>query len=68
MNTDSSRHLFEDEMTIRVLDVPLYHSRPRGSRPEVIASTGKVRLKLISGVGYHIMLLSLQYKTHMNEN
>jgi hypothetical protein len=68
MDTDSSRHLFEDEMTIRVLDVPLYHSRPRDSRPEVIASTGKVRLKLISGVGYHIMLLSLQHKTHMNEN
>jgi hypothetical protein len=38
--------LFVDETTIRVLDVPLYHSRPRGSRPEAIASTGKVRLKL----------------------
>jgi hypothetical protein len=45
-NTDFSRHLYVDETTIRVLEIPLYHSRLVSSRPEAKASTGKIRLKV----------------------
>jgi hypothetical protein len=38
-------YIFADETTIRVLEVPLYHSRLRGSRTTVPVSS-KIKLKL----------------------
>ena len=35
-----------DETTVRVLEVPLYHVRKRGSQPTAIQSTSKYRLKI----------------------
>jgi hypothetical protein len=35
-----------DECTVRVLDIPLYHIRPKGTRPETIPATSKIRIKL----------------------
>ena len=39
-------YLFVDESTIRLLEIPLYHSRKKGSVPKSIPQTSKRRLKL----------------------
>ncbi len=46
INTDFSHHLFVDETTVKVMEIPLYHIRKRSSEPEGVASTAKIRYKL----------------------
>ena len=45
-NTDFSNYLFVDETTVRGLEIPLYHVRPRGERPDAVSSTSKIRVKV----------------------
>jgi len=45
-NTDFSKFIFVDETTIRLWDLPLYHWRLRGSRPDDIPCTSKFRDKV----------------------
>ena len=40
------KYLFVDETTVRSLEVPLYHVRQPGERPEAICSTTKIRFKV----------------------
>jgi hypothetical protein len=53
-NKDLSKTIYMDETTLRVLDLPLYHVREKGSVPERIPNTGKIRHKLnvCGGISY----------------
>jgi hypothetical protein len=39
-------YLFIDEATVRMLEVPLYHIRKRGKRPEIVPHNGKAKIKI----------------------
>ena len=45
-HTNSEDYVFADETAIRILEVPLYHTRRKGERPQAICKTTKIRLKL----------------------
>ena len=45
-NNDFQNHLFVDESHVRILEVPLYHVRLPGERPEAIPCSTKIRLKI----------------------
>jgi hypothetical protein len=45
-HTNFNDYVFADETTIRVLEVPLYHSRRKNERPHAISSNSKIRLKV----------------------
>ena len=48
-------YIFADETTVRLLEIPLYHIRKRGSRPTSHSSTAKIRAKINiwAGISYH---------------
>lgn len=54
-NTNFYNYIFADETTVRLLDIPLYHSRKRGSRPPACPSSAKIRAKINiwAGISYH---------------
>ncbi len=45
-NNDFKNHVFVDETHVRLFEVPLYHVRQKGERPDGIPSTSKMRLKI----------------------
>ena len=45
-NTNFKNYIFVDESTVRILEIPLYHSRKRGTRPPAHSSTSKIRAKI----------------------
>jgi hypothetical protein len=45
-NNDFKNHPFVDESHVRILEVPLYHVRLPGERPEAIPCSTKIRLKI----------------------
>ena len=46
LNTDFKDYVFADETTVRILEIPLYHSRKKGERPDAHSSTSKIRMKV----------------------
>lgn len=54
-NTNFYNYIFADETTVRLLDIPLYHSRKRASRPSACPSSAKIRAKINiwAGISYH---------------
>jgi hypothetical protein len=48
-------YLFIDESTVRLLEVPLYHIRKKGKRPETVPHTSKVKIKINGrgGISFH---------------
>jgi len=48
-------YLFIDESTVRMLEVPLYHIRKKGKRPETVPHTGKAKVKINvwGGISFH---------------
>ena len=54
INRDFRDYLFVDECTVRVLELPLYHSRTQGNPAKSIPSSAKIRLKLnvCAGISY----------------
>ena len=45
-NIDFEDYVFVDETTVRMLEVPLYHSRRKSDRPTAFPRSSKIRLKL----------------------
>ena len=45
-NTNFNNYIFADETTVRILEIPLYHSRKRGTNPAAHSSTAKIRAKI----------------------
>ncbi len=45
-NTNFENYIFVDESTVRILEIPLYHSRKRATRPAAHSSTSKIRAKI----------------------
>ena len=45
INTNFKDYVFADETTVRILEIPLYHTRKKGERPDAHCSTSKIRMK-----------------------
>ena len=39
-------YVFADETTIRILEIPIYHSRKKGQTPKAQCSSAKIRMKV----------------------
>jgi hypothetical protein len=50
-----SNYLFVDESTVRMLEVPSYHSRKKESKPNTVPHTGKAKIKvnIWGGISYN---------------
>ena len=44
--TNFEKFIFGYECTVRLFEIPLYHVRPRTSRPQAFCRTSKLRLKV----------------------